>query len=315
MVVLCKLAEEGLRQGVLSRLHNVITPPSSFRASEVGTACARYLYHARVDWAKKPGIDARLAGIFAQGTDCEKAVTRDFLDSDEWTLEEGQVSVQDADLDLTGHIDGTLIHLKTGARLPAEIKSSEPNTWKTINSFRDLFGKALWLRKWAAQILVYLYLKGEPVGVIIIRNKSTRETKVLGVMLDDWMDELVKVQNRIVRAKNAMKVLAPPAAEPEDPRLCRDCWARTAVVCPGGPTYQGINMLIANDLAELAERIVVAKEARDAYESARGKLRERLDALEMTKDEGEKIIVAGKRNIHVVVTKSAKGPRVSVEVE
>ena len=74
VVVLCKLAEEGLRQGVLSRLHNVITPPSSFRASEVGTACARYLYHARVDWAKKPGIDARLAGIFAQGTDCEKAV-------------------------------------------------------------------------------------------------------------------------------------------------------------------------------------------------------------------------------------------------
>jgi hypothetical protein len=315
VVALCKLAEEGLQKGVASRIRNVIAPPSSFRASEVGTACARYLYHARVDWARKPGIDPRLAGIFAQGTDCEKAVTRDFLDSDDWVLEEGQVSVQDADLDLTGHIDGALIHLKTGARLPVEIKSSEPNTWKTINSFRDLFEKALWLRRWAAQILVYLYLKGEPVGLIIIRNKSTRETKVLGVVLDDWMDELVKVQNRIVAARDAMRAGLPPPAEPEDPRLCRNCWARTAVVCPGGPTYQGNNLLIADELAELAERIVVAKEARDGYESARKELRERLDALEMTKEEGEKIVVAGERNIHVVVTKFAKGPRVSVDVE
>ena len=315
VVALCKLAEEGLRKGVSSRRYNVIAPPSSFRASEVGVACARYLYHSRVDWAKKPGVDDRLAGIFAQGTDCEKAVVRDFLDSEEWGWEEGQVTVQDADLDLTGHIDGTLVHLASGMRFPAEIKSSEPNTWKTINSFRDLFERALWLRRWATQILVYLYLKGEPAGVIIIRNKSTRETKVLGVIHDDWVPELIRTQNRIVAARDAMKARTPPPALPEDARLCRDCWCRTAVVCPGGPTYQGNNLLIADDLSELAERIVAARNARDDYETARKELRERLDALEMTRDEGEKVVVAGERNIHVIVTKSARGPRVSVEVE
>jgi CRISPR/Cas system-associated exonuclease Cas4 (RecB family) len=94
---------------------------------------------------------------------------------------EKQRSFEWKEYQITGHIDGKV--LDNGEVFPLEIKSCSPFVFKAINSISDLTnGKYGYLRKYPAQLNLYLLMDGNERGVFIFKDKTS------GQMKEIWMD-------------------------------------------------------------------------------------------------------------------------------
>jgi hypothetical protein len=174
------------------------SPAQSNRASELGHPCTRYLCYLRRE--KKPLVDVGLQEVFREGNDQEIAVRR-LLEDAGFVFTRSQQAFNWPDLQLSGHIDGMLGYHRrptwwpTGqAEVPCEIKTCSPWIFQGLDTVDDLTnGKQLWLRKWPDQMQVYLLLTDQPVGVIVLKDKTAARVKDLWIDLDwDRASELVR---------------------------------------------------------------------------------------------------------------------------
>ena len=198
-----------------------VWPVKANRASELGHPCLRYLVLLRTNWQDRKPPDGRLQMIFDLGNDMEERVHADLKEAGFMIIEQQRPFSWDK-YNITGRIDSklglVLNDLQTDrvppevlAKLteqvddhgtvvvPTEVKSAAPNMFNSVNSVADmLHHKYLYMRKYPAQLTLYLIMDNKEVGLFIFKNKSTGEMKEVWILLDyDYADEQIRKAEQV----------------------------------------------------------------------------------------------------------------------
>ena len=171
-------------------------PCHTNRASEIGHPCERYLVFNRTRWREKEMHDVSLEYIFREGREQEKSVLRLMAEAG-FDVVEQQRPFDWKEYQITGSIDGKV--LIDGEALPLEIKSCAPWIWDKINTLDDLLNaKYDHLRKYPAQLSIYMLCDNKDKAIFIFKNKSTGHLKELLMHLDlDYAEGLIQKAERV----------------------------------------------------------------------------------------------------------------------
>lgn len=171
-------------------------PIHSNRASEMGHPCDRYLVYLRTRGGERPLHDIGLQFIFDEGNLHEDAVLKDLQNAGIKTIEQ-QRYFEWKKYQITGSIDTKI--LDDGKAIPIEIKSFSDWNWKAINSVEDMFkSKALYMKKYPAQLTLYLIMDEKEEGAFILKNKTNGLLKQIPMKLDfAYAESLIQKAERV----------------------------------------------------------------------------------------------------------------------
>jgi CRISPR/Cas system-associated exonuclease Cas4 (RecB family) len=194
-------------------------PVVSNRASELGHECTRYLVFNRTRWQEKTLHDVTTQCIFDDGNMHEAAVIRDLQDSGLEIIEQ-QRSFEWRDYNITGHVDGKVI--LDGVAVPIEIKSASPFVYQTLECEFDLFNsKHPHIRRYPAQLTLYMLMDNKDRAFFIFKNKLTGELKEIEMHLDySFGESLIKKAEAINRHVANDTI---PECIPYDDKVCGRC--------------------------------------------------------------------------------------------
>ena len=194
-------------------------PVNSNRASELGHPCDRYLVYLRTRGMERPLHDIGLQFIFDEGNLHEDAVLRDLREAGIRIIEQ-QRSFEWKKYQITGSIDGKI--QDDGNIIPIEIKSFSQWNWNAINSAEDMFkSKAVYMKKYPAQLTLYLIMGEKETGLFILKNKTNGLLKQIPLKLDfAYAETLIQKAERI----NAhIKAGTLPDRIPYEDNISGDC--------------------------------------------------------------------------------------------
>jgi len=171
-------------------------PVRSNRASEMGHPCDRYLVYLRTRGMERPLHDIGLQFIFDEGNLHEDAVLQTLHEAGIQIIEQ-QRSFEWKKYQITGSIDAKM--LDDGKAIPIEIKSFSDWNWKATNTIEDMFkSKALYMKKYPAQLTLYLIMDEKEEGMFLLKNKTNGMLKQIQMKLDfDYAESLIKKAERI----------------------------------------------------------------------------------------------------------------------
>jgi len=194
-------------------------PVNSNRASELGHECLRYLVLNRTRWQEKVLHGARLQMIFDMGKWVEEAVYQDLREAGVVVVEQ-QRPFSWAAYQITGSIDCKLA--VNGCVYPCEIKSAAPAAFDSIHSIEDMRRhKWAYMRRYPAQLTLYLLLDGKDQGLFLFKNKSTGELREI------WMDMDYAFAETLIQKAEAINAHVAGGTVPDpmeyDDRVCSEC--------------------------------------------------------------------------------------------
>lgn len=171
-------------------------PVNANRAGELGHPCDRYLVYLRTRGMERPLHDVGLQFIFDDGNVHEASVLRDLQDAGIKIIEQ-QRAFEWKKYQITGRIDGKI--QDNGNIIPIEIKSFNDWNWKAINSVEDMFkSKAVYMKKYPAQLTLYLIMDEKEEGLFILKNKVNGLLKQIPIKLDfSYAETLIQKAERI----------------------------------------------------------------------------------------------------------------------
>jgi hypothetical protein len=171
-------------------------PVNSNRASELGHPCDRYLVYLRTRGMERPLHDIGLQFIFDDGNLHEDAVLKDLREAGIVVIEQ-QRSFEWKKYQITGSIDAKI--KDNGNIIPIEIKSFSDWNWRAINSAEDMFkSKAVYMKKYPAQLTLYLIMDEKEDGVFILKNKVNGLLKQIPLKLDfAYAESLIQKAERV----------------------------------------------------------------------------------------------------------------------
>lgn len=194
-------------------------PVNANRASELGHECLRYLVLNRTRWQEKTLHDARLQMIFDMGRMVEDAVQQDLREAG-FTIIEQQRPFSWQKYQITGVIDFKIAI--DGQVYPCEVKSAAPHAFDSINSIQDMLRhKWPYMRRYPAQLYLYLLMDNKERGVFLFKNKSTGEMKEIWVDLDYAFAESLIQKAEAINKHVAEGTLPDPIEYNED--VCGEC--------------------------------------------------------------------------------------------
>lgn len=240
-------------------------PHLANRASEAGHPCVRFLVLARTDNDKKELHDIGLQRIFDLGNLFEDSLLREMADAGLRVVEQ-QRTFEWKKFQLTGRVDGLLAG--NGAPIPIEIKSSSPNVFRAIVDMAPvdmITSKYSWIRRYPAQLLLYMIMQGVEQGIMIFVNKTTGEKCQKLFILDGPMLEYTET---ILKKLEAVNGFITAGTKPEAKFIddCKGCgFAKTA--CFVGMDYgPGIDMMTDPEIEGKLTRREELKPGRDEFE-------------------------------------------------
>lgn len=235
-------------------------PVNANRASELGHECLRYLVLNRTRWQEKSLHDARLQMIFDMGRMVEDQVQQDLREAG-FTIVEQQRPFSWAKYQITGTIDCKV--QIDGAVYPTEIKSAAPHPFESINSIEDMVRhKYHYMRKYPAQLTLYLVMDGKEEGLFLFKNKSTGELKEIWMKLDyDFAESLVQ-KAEAINKHVADGTLPDPMPYNED--ICRGCGFEH--ICLPERIGKEVDISDSTELLELVTRYVTLKPGAKEYD-------------------------------------------------
>jgi hypothetical protein len=249
------------------------------RASEAGHPCVRFLVLSRISTDLKTLHDVGLQRIFDEGNLHEDALMRELMDAGIKVVEQ-QRGYSWPKFQLSGRIDAKVS--VNGSFVPLEIKSCSPNVFAAVRDMAPsdmLKSKYPWLRKYPAQILLYMLMEGAECGIMLFKNKTSGEKCQKLFILDDAMMEYAETILKRLEAVNehVAKGEAPPAERCSD---CEGCgFAKTS--CFVGQDY-GPGFELMMDAADLEAKLdrrealaAAAKEYADLDEEIKGQFKGR----------------------------------------
>lgn len=223
-------------------------PQNNLRGSDIGFPCDRYHYHAIRDWKERTLHDPETQGVFDEGHLHEKDVTMKLMEMGFEIVEQQRSFQLDKPL-ITGHIDGKLRW--NGRTFPYDVKSIQPFDFAKIASAEDLlYSKKVHLRKYPAQLQIYLLMSGEEIGCFILKNKITGRLRPIWMAIDyDFCEQLLK---RGERAYKAIETGSPPDRT-TDFDVCMKCPFRH-ICLPDLKAGPGITPIDDAELSGMLER-------------------------------------------------------------
>jgi len=194
-------------------------PSNSNRASVLGHECERYLVFKRTRWQEEKLHGPKLQGIFDLGNVLEAAVLRDLAEAGVKVVEQQRAFSWPEHL-ITGHIDAKV--LVNGSAMPIEIKTSSPYVWQSLNTLDDMKrGRYPYLRRYPAQMMLYLLMDNKETGLFLFLNKLTGELKEIPCPLDYQLGESLIQKADSINAHVASGTV-PPCIE-YDEMTCGEC--------------------------------------------------------------------------------------------
>lgn len=254
-------------------------PHPNNRASEAGHPCIRFLVLSRLHPEKKVLHDVGLQRIFDEGRLHEGAILREVEDAG-FVVVEQQRPFEWQKFRLAGHIDAKIS--MNGRLIPLEIKSSSPNSFrhiKTLEPMEMTSSRLSWVRKYPAQILLYMLMDNKEEGIILFKDKSTGEKCQKNFKLDyEYVESILKkleMVNECVEKKEL-----PEVEMCED---CRDCGFQKTICFPDCDYGPGFAFLSDKEAEEKLERREALKAGRAEYNQ--------LDKLLKGHFRGENVVV------------------------
>lgn len=213
-------------------------PRYSNRASEAGHPCIRYLVLSRLKPELKALHDVGLQRIFDEGNLHERAVLRE-LEEAGFQVVEQQRSFEWKKFRLTGHIDGKI--RIDGKLIPIDIKSVSPNIFPSIEKYtveEMLNSKYTWVRKYPAQILLYMIMDGAEEGILLFKNKSSGKKHQKNFNLNDHLEYTESILKKLETVNSYVDKGELPEIEQSDE--CKRCDFCKTICFPGqdyGPGF------------------------------------------------------------------------------
>lgn len=241
-----------------------VWPCHTNRASMLGSDCVRQIVYWRTRWEEAELHDVHLQLIFEEGKVQEKALMRDLEDAGIEVIEQ-QVTLSWPEYKITGHVDGVLNI--DGVAVPLEIKSMSDHIWQSVAwdgpreydwpEVREAFKKRFWLRKYPAQLQIYMLCKDTESAIMLCKNKSTGAVAQINMRLDyEYAERLLQRAERI--NSHIMRGTMPERI-PWDEDVCGNC-AFVNLCCPdqaAGPPIAFVEDIKA--LERLEERAETEK--------------------------------------------------------
>lgn len=246
------------------------------RASAIGDDCERKLVYMRTSWqiAAMPDVDKE--SVFREGRLQERAVLRDLQDAEVEVIEQQTSLTADddfPDLMITGHVDGVIP--VDGVAVPLEIKSMAPHIWQSIafrgpgryewEEVRGAFAKKPWLRKYLAQLTIYMRIKRAPSGILLCKNKSNGALAQIDVGYDE--EYLLWLYARAERVNGHVSAGTYPDRISWDPDVCGKC-EYLHLCCPDRVDQDPMAFLEDEEVRDLLSVRRTLRVARMAYERA-----------------------------------------------
>jgi CRISPR/Cas system-associated exonuclease Cas4 (RecB family) len=142
------------------------------------------------------------------------------------------------------------------AVVPTEIKSAAPRPFESINSIQDMLNhRYLYMRKYPAQLQLYLIMDNKEVGVFIFKEKVKAVPKELWVRLDlDYTESLIQ-KAEAINKHVAEGTLPDPIEYKED--VCGEC--AFAHICMPDRIGKEVEISDNTELLELLSRYETLK--------------------------------------------------------
>jgi len=179
-------------------------PCDNNRASNLGHACTRYLVYSRLNWQEKILPEVEKIQLFRLGKTLEDQARRDIdgseIDGQIVRIVETEVMYEYKEKErilCRGKIDGKL---EVGReRYPIEIKSMQGYQWAKMDSAEDfLYADKFWLRKYLAQLTMYLLMTNSQYGMLFLVNKANGQYKNIWVELNyEFAETIVKQAQKV----------------------------------------------------------------------------------------------------------------------
>jgi hypothetical protein len=210
--------------------------PTRSSSYNIGHGCDRYLTLERLKHDQKPPADNELQAIFEEGHDQEQNVIAALMELRRFAnfeIVSQQSSVSSHKDNISARIDVSIRFLDDPKKkvYPVEIKSMHPHYFDKFNTLED-FAKSDhgYHRMYVTQVMSYLYHGGFDEGLILLKNKTSKQFKWIPVSLNyEIMNEAWKKAARVDRYVNAEKL---PEPIKYDPLWCDRCDWRKAGECP-----------------------------------------------------------------------------------
>jgi len=194
-------------------------PVNSNRASDLGHPCLLYHVYNRTRWQERTLHDARVQLIFGMGNAVEDLAMQELREAG-FKIIEQQRPFSWPEYQITGTVDCKI--LLDGEAPPAEIKSCSPYIFDKINTIEDLTkGKYLYLRKYPAQLTLYLLMDNKERGVFLFKNKSNGQYKEIWMNIDYTLGETLLKRAEAINKHVAEKTLPDPPEYEAD--MCDKC--------------------------------------------------------------------------------------------
>lgn len=243
-------------QEIISRIkdgkkkHIQVYPQHVVRASEIGHPCERYLTYSITNWNDRQAHGPEVEFIFEGGRAVEELAIKDFEDAGFNVYRpEPDRAIAESKPRITGHID-IRVDFGDNKVYTGEIKGLNIYDWEKLNTIQDFFNsKKPWILKYPAQLMTYLYIKGEERGFFYLKSIPRFQPKLIWVDLDvDYMDAIIKKTER-VENHVANGTLPEPI---NDMTYCETCAFRH--ICLPAIERNAIEFIDDNELLELLER-------------------------------------------------------------
>ena len=204
------------------------------RSSSLGDECERRLVYARTI-GEQMQIDVGLAYVFQMGNILEEPTLRLITDAG-YKIEQHQrdfVYPQTGKVLVTGHIDCII---SDGAEsYVADVKTCSPFVWEKLPTdivsaapFNE-FSRYDYMRKYPAQLQLYMFGLEIPQGLFIFVNKNSGRLKIIGMELDyEYTEDILQKAARI--NEHVENQTLPERTVDDD--VCDRCGYRDGC-CPG----------------------------------------------------------------------------------
>lgn len=235
-----------------------IYPQHVVRASEVGHPCERYLVLSITNWQDKTPHDPSLEFVFEGGRMVEEMAIKDFEEAGFKVYRpEPDKAIAESKPRITGHID-IRVDFGDGKVRTGEVKGLNIIDFDKLNIIEDFFRSSKpWIQKYPAQLMTYLYIKGEDEGFFYLKSIPRFQPKIIIVKLDlEYMEKILQKTERV--EKHISEGTRPPCID--NPEICQNC--AFAHICLPEIKQQAMEIIIDDD--EFTEML----EQRDKYKKA-----------------------------------------------
>jgi hypothetical protein len=174
-----------------------IWKPTATAATLLGYECERRIVYQRViPWAAEP-VSPELASIFQEGRQHERQVFQELEDDLGVELRNRNATFRDDSLEIAGQLDAEA-NVPGVGWVPVEVKGLAFIPGDSVEGVDLASGPTSLLQRYYAQLQIYLFLRGRPLGLFIFKSKVTGRWRCVAVALDyDRAEVLLKRAERV----------------------------------------------------------------------------------------------------------------------